>query len=49
MVQNNAGLAAKYLPLFQSVLKENERLLTASASIFVQISDSLGRGAGDGT
>ena len=49
MVQNNSGLAAKYFPLFQPVLRENERLLTASASIYVQISDSLGRGAGDGT
>jgi hypothetical protein len=49
MVQINSGLAAKYSTLFQAVLRDNERLLTANASIFVQISDSLGRGAGDGT
>lgn len=49
MGQINSGLAAKYSPFFKSVLRDNERLLTASASIYVQISDSLGRGAGDGT
>ncbi len=46
---SNSALAAKYISQFRSLLRENERLLTASASISVNISEDYGRGAGDGT
>jgi|GEM_PF-4583306 len=45
----NRALATKYHPLFSGVLQQNETLLTASAAIYVKISELLGRGAGDGT
>lgn len=46
---SNSALAAKYIPQFRSLLRDNERLLSASASISVNISEAYGRGAGDGT
>ncbi len=49
MAGENPALAAKYGPQFQSLLREGEVLLTASAAINVNISEMFGRGAGDGT
>jgi hypothetical protein len=45
----NLALARKYFPLFEPFLKDGERLLTASAAIWVAVSEAFGRGAGDGT
>ena len=49
MAGENLALARKYFPLFEPVLKDGERLLTASAAIWVSVSEAFGRGAGDGT
>jgi hypothetical protein len=49
MDASNSAPAAKYIAQFRSLLRENERLLTASAAINVNISEAYGRGAGDGT
>jgi hypothetical protein len=45
----NLALARKYFRLFEPALKDGERLLTASAAIWVAVSEAFGRGAGDGT
>jgi hypothetical protein len=45
----NPSLAARYLRIFRSELREDEVLITASAAINVMVSEMLGRGAGDGT
>ena len=49
MTGENAGLARKYFPLFEPAMRNGETLLTASAAIWVMVSEALGRGAGDGT
>jgi hypothetical protein len=46
---SNQALVSKYLPQFRELLRSNETLLTASASINVNISEMYGRTAGDGT
>ena len=49
MAGENVGLARKYFPLFKPVMRDGETLLTASAAIWVAVSEAFGRGAGDGT
>ena len=49
MAGENLSLAKKYFPLFEPALKDGERLITASAAIWVAVSEAFGRGAGDGT
>lgn len=49
MAGENVALARKYFPLFEPYLKDGERLVTASAAIWVAVSEAFGRGAGDGT
>lgn len=49
MLPDNEGLARKYWPVFEPLMEPGESLLTASAAIYVEISEMLGRGAGDGT
>lgn len=49
MTGENVGLARKYFPLFEPIMEDEETLLTASAAIWVEVSETFGRGAGDGT
>jgi len=49
MAGENSGLARKYFPLFEPIMRDGETLLTASAAIWVAVSEAFGRGAGDGT
>ena len=49
MMADNFELARKYWPVFEPIMEPEESLLTASAAIYVEISEMLGRGMGDGT
>ena len=49
MLADNFDLARKYWPVFEPIMEPGESLLTASAAIYVEVSELLGRGMGDGT
>ena len=49
MLADNFELARKYWPVFEPIMEPGESLLTASAAIYVEVSEMLGRGMGDGT
>lgn len=49
MLADNYELALKYWPVFEPIMEPGESLLTASAAIYVEVSEVLGRGKGDGT
>lgn len=49
MLADNFELARRYWPLFEPVMEPGESLLTASAAIYVELSERLGKAFGDGT